>query len=114
MFAGIITWVLGRVAAWGLSGIVAQVAPIVIGIVKLGGAILSAIAEIIMALARSPEGRVVLGLLVGALAFLYVRFHYIQEGVAREQVQSAAKVQRALAAQKASLKCPVTQPKKRR
>lgn len=111
MLASLGAWMLGRIAAWGLSGIVAQVTPIIVGIVKLGGAVISAVAEIIMALARSPEGRVVLGLALGALAFLYVRFHYIEQGKSQGD---AAGYSRGVLAGKASLKCSGAQPPRKR
>jgi hypothetical protein len=38
------------------------------------------VAEIIASLAKSPEGRVLLAVIAAGLGFLYLRFHYIEEG----------------------------------
>ncbi len=57
-------------------------APIVTGVAKAIGGLIEAIVEIVVALSRSPEGRIVLALLVGAFGFLYFRAHYIEAGKA--------------------------------
>ncbi|MGO9172649.1 MAG: hypothetical protein ACLP7P_11865 [Rhodomicrobium sp.] len=81
------TWIAGRFAAWGI-GTIASLAflgplgPIVTGIATAIGSVISAVFEIIAALAKSAEGRVVLALLALGLGFLYLRFHYIEEGKA--------------------------------
>lgn len=72
------TWLLGRFTAWGLGAIT----PILTGIGNAVGAIITAVAEIIASLAQSPEGRVFLALCAAALCFLFIRFHYIEEGKA--------------------------------
>lgn len=74
------SWIAGRFAAWGASALLSPLAPIVTGVAQVIGAIVSAIAEIIGALAKSPEGRVALVLVAVGIVFLYVRFHYYEEG----------------------------------
>jgi hypothetical protein len=90
MFGGI----FGAIAK---STIFAWIAPIISGVASVIGGLLTAVVEIIVALAGSPEGRVVLGICAVGLAFLYLRFHYIEEGKAmvkpqmiREECQAVA------------------------
>jgi hypothetical protein len=68
----------------------APLAPIVSGIAQLIGAVVTAIGEILAALSKSAEGRVALFLAATLLAFLYLRFHYIEEGKAIEKAKIAA------------------------
>jgi hypothetical protein len=65
-------------------------APIVSGIGQFIGAVITAIGEILVALSKSAEGRVALCLLVAFFAFLYLRFHYIEEGRAIEKAKIAS------------------------
>ncbi len=64
-------------------------APIVSGVVQFTGAVVTAVGEILAALSRSAEGRVALCLIMALVGFLYLRFHYIQEGKAIERAKIA-------------------------
>ncbi|MFZ1109491.1 MAG: hypothetical protein WAN43_14260 [Rhodomicrobium sp.] len=68
----------------------APLSPIVSGIAQFFGAVVTAIGEILAALSKSAEGRVALCLLAALLAFLYLRFHYIEEGKAIEKAKITA------------------------
>jgi len=63
-------------------------APVISGIGQFIGAIITAIGEILASLSKSAEGRVALCLVAAVLGFLYLRFHYIEEG--REQGKAIA------------------------
>jgi hypothetical protein len=65
-------------------------APILTGLGQLVGAIVTAIGEILAALSKSAEGRVALFLMAALAGFLYLRFHYIEEGKAIEKAKIAA------------------------
>ncbi len=65
-------------------------APIVTGIGQVIGAFVTAIGEIVAALSKSAEGRVALCLMTALVGFLYLRFHYIEEGEAIEKAKIAA------------------------
>jgi hypothetical protein len=85
VFSAIGAWFVRRFAAWGIGGIatlafLGPVGPVVSGIANAIGALLTATFEIVASMSKSAEGRVLLGLLVAALGFLYLRFHYIEEG----------------------------------
>lgn len=88
-------WFVRRFAAWGL-GTIASLAflgplgPIVSGIASAIGAIVTAIFEIVAALARSAEGRVILAIAALGLSFLYLRLHYIEEGKTEARASFAA------------------------
>jgi hypothetical protein len=71
-------WLFRRVTSWGLGALV----PVLGSIGQFVGAIVTAIAEIIVAMAKSPEGRVGLMLIAAAFGFLYLRFHYFEQGKA--------------------------------
>ena len=80
-------WLGRRFASWGLGSLagLAFLGPLgglITGIANAIGSALTAIFEIIASLSKSPEGRVVLALLMGGLGFLWVRYHYIEEGKA--------------------------------
>lgn len=80
---------------WGnlLSGaLFGPIAPIISGIGQLIGSIVTAVAEIVVALAKSAEGRVVLCLLAGGLSFFYLRFHYFEEGRAVGKAEVKPKI----------------------
>jgi hypothetical protein len=49
-------------------------------------AVLRGIVNIVIDLSKSFEGRVVLAALIAVCGFFYLRFHYIEEGKAREAV----------------------------
>jgi hypothetical protein len=60
---------------------------------KLGlsvGALVAAIGEILAALSKSAEGRVVLAILAATLGLLYLRYHYIEEGRTIERARIVA------------------------
>ncbi len=81
------TWAAGRLAAWGLGRLtslafIGPLAPIITAIAKAIGATITAVFEIIVALSKSPEGRVVLAIAALGIGFLVMRHHYIEEGKA--------------------------------
>ena len=103
VFSTVGAWLARRFAAWGLGiAFLGPLGPILGGIASAIGAAVSALFEIIAALAKSPEGRVVLALIAAALGFLYLRFHYIEEGRALAQV---AAYSRGVAHGKGLVKC---------
>jgi hypothetical protein len=77
---------LANTAALGFLG---PLAPIIAGIGQFIGAVISAIGEILASLSKSAEGRVFLCLLAALIGFLYLRFHYIEEGKATERAKIA-------------------------
>jgi hypothetical protein len=86
-FLTLITTLAGRLAAKiGLSAaaltVLGPLAPIISGIGQVIGAAVTAIGEILASLSKSAEGRVTLCLLAALLGFLYLRYHYIEEGKA--------------------------------
>ena len=90
-------WFSRRFAAFGL-GTVASLAllgpagPILTGIANAIGATITAVFEIIVSLSKSAEGRVVLALVAFGLGFLYLRFHYIEEGKAMVHPRTIEKI----------------------
>ena len=87
VFATLGAWLSRRLEAFGLSTIVSlaflgPVAPILTGIANAIGATITAIFEIVVSLSKSAEGRVFLAMVALGLGFLYLRFHYIEEGKA--------------------------------
>ncbi len=97
VFTAIGAWFARRLAGLGL-GTVASLAflgpigPIVTGVANAIGAIITAVFEIIASLAKSAEGRVILALLALGLGFLYLRFHYIEEGKAMARPRTIEKI----------------------
>jgi hypothetical protein len=87
LFSGVFGWIAGLGITSVILGWLSAVSPIVAAIVNAIGAVLSAIFEIVAALAKSPEGRVVLVLIVGMIGWLYLRFHYFEEGKASVMAQ---------------------------
>ncbi|MBI4723864.1 MAG: hypothetical protein HY765_02300 [Rhodomicrobium sp.] len=88
-------WFVRRIAAWGLGtaatlAFLSPAGPILTGIANAIGAIITAIFEIIVSLSKSAEGRVALSLAAAALGFLYLRFHYIEEGKAEARAKFTA------------------------
>lgn len=79
---------LGLSAA-GLA-LLGPLAPIISGIAQFLGAAITAVGEILASLSRSAEGRVALALTAALLGFLYLRFHYIEEGKAIAKAEIAA------------------------
>lgn len=71
-----------------LSSVVALVGPLITGILKFGGGIFTALAEIVVALSKSPEGRVMLALMALGIGFLSMRYHYIAEGKLRAEAST--------------------------
>ncbi len=65
-------------------------APVITGIAQFVGAIVTAIGEILASLSKSAEGRVALALAAALLGFLYLRFHYIEEGKAIGRAEASA------------------------
>ena len=79
LWSGILKWAAKYAF---LSGLLGFIGPAVSGVATLVGSIFQAVSEIVVSLSKSPEGRVILGLIAGAVAFLYFRYHYIEEGKA--------------------------------
>ena len=88
----------GRLAAgaakFGLStaglALLGPLSPVISGMAQFVGAVVTAIGEILASLSKSAEGRVALALAVALLGFLYLRFHYIEEGKAIARAEIAA------------------------
>ncbi|MGA7326689.1 MAG: hypothetical protein WBX25_19910 [Rhodomicrobium sp.] len=83
-------WFGRLVATLGVSGVAAlaflgPLGPIISGLAGAIGSAISALFEIIASLSKSAEGRIVLAILALGFGFLYLRFHYIQEGRALER-----------------------------
>ncbi len=70
--------------------LVGPLAPIITGIMQFTGAVVTAIGEILAALSKSAEGRIALALAAALVGFLYLRFHYIEEGKAIVRAEIAA------------------------
>jgi hypothetical protein len=88
VFTALGVWIARRFAALGIGTVSAlaflgPLGPIISGIANAIGSIITAVFEIIASLAKSAEGRVVLGIVLVAVGFLYLRFHYIEEGKAQ-------------------------------
>ncbi len=84
-----------RILKWAakyafLSALLGFVAPALSGLAAFIGGIFQAVSEIVVSLSKSPEGRVILALIAAAAAFLYLRFHYIEEGKALARAGAAA------------------------
>jgi hypothetical protein len=80
-----------KLALWtGVLAILGPIAPIITGIAQMIGGVVTAIGEILASLSKSPEGRVALCLLAAGMGFIYLRFHYIEEGKAEARAQIAA------------------------
>ncbi len=78
-------------ALWaGTFAFLGPLGPVISGIAQLIGGIITAAVEIVVSLSKSPEGRVALCLLAAGLGFLYLRFHYIEEGRADARAKTAA------------------------
>ncbi len=82
------------VAKFGFStaglALLGPVTPIISGMAQFVGAVVTAIGEILASLSKSAEGRVALALAVALLGFMYLRFHYIEEGKAIARAEVAA------------------------
>ena len=97
-FLALIVSLGGRLAAgaakFGLStaglALLGPLSPVISGMAQFVGAVVTAIGEILASLSKSAEGRVALALAAALLGFLYLRFHYIQEGKAIGRVEAAA------------------------
>jgi hypothetical protein len=82
---------LGKLALWtGTLAFLGPLAPIFGGIAQAIGSIITAIAEILASLSKSAEGRVALCLLAAGIGFLYLRFHYIEEGKTQARAKMIA------------------------
>ena len=111
--------ILGRLAgAFAGKALFSWVVPLLTGTGGAVGTILQAFAEIILALAKSPEGRVVLLMAALFSAGLYGRFHYIQQGRAEArgivEAEASKKIAAALSKQAQSFKCPPAARRTRR
>jgi hypothetical protein len=87
-------WLARFVAALGLSrfaslAFLGPAGPILTGIANAIGAAITAVFEIVVSLSKSAEGRIVLGIALAATGFLYLRFHYIEEGKAEATAKFA-------------------------
>lgn len=90
-------WIARSFAALGLGAVTSlallgPVGPILTGVANAIGAIITAIFEIVASLAKSAEGRVILALFALGLGFLYLRFHYIEEGKAMVHPRTIEKI----------------------
>jgi phage-related minor tail protein len=74
---------LGKLAVFATP--LGFIVPALTGIAQFIGGLFTAVAEIIVSLAKSAEGRVVLASAAAGLGFLYLRFHFIEEGKAMAQ-----------------------------
>jgi hypothetical protein len=97
IFTALGAWLSRRLAAFGLStalslAFLGPAGPILTGIANAIGATITAIFEILVALSRSAEGRVFLAMAALGLGFLYLRFHYIEEGKAMVHPRTIEKV----------------------
>ncbi len=97
VFTAIGAWFARRVAALGLGTLASlaflgPAAPILTGIANAIGSTITAIFEILASLSKSAEGRVVLALAALGLGFLYLRFHYIEEGKAMVHPRTVEKI----------------------
>jgi hypothetical protein len=97
VFGPIGAWFASRLAALGVGTLAslaffAPVGPVLTGIGNAIGATITAIFEILAALSKSAEGRVVLALAALGLTFLFLRFHYIEEGKAMVHPRTIEKI----------------------
>lgn len=100
VFTSIGSWLARCFASLGLGtaaslALLGPLGPLLTGIASAIGATLTAIFEIVASLARSAEGRVILALLALGLSFLYLRFHFIEEGKAMVHPRTIDKIVRA-------------------
>jgi hypothetical protein len=94
---GLVTSLLARIPALAVKigfpaalAFLSPLAPIITGIGQFIGALVTAVGEILAALSKSAEGRIALCLIAALAGFLYLRFHYIQEGKAIERAKISA------------------------
>jgi hypothetical protein len=92
VLAKLVPSIVGFLGKLGLSnilnlGFLGPVGPILTAVGQFVGSIISAVAEIIGAMARSYEGRWALAGIALALAGLYGRWHYIEQGRAEAPVK---------------------------
>jgi hypothetical protein len=97
IFAPAGAWLAKRCAALGLGAVASAaflgpLGPILSGIANAIGATITAVFEIVVALSKSAEGRVVLGIIAVGVSFLYLRFHYIEQGKAMVHPRVVEKV----------------------
>ena len=97
-FLALIASLCGRLAAGAAKlglpaatlALLGPLGPVISGIGQLVGGGITAIGEILASLSKSAEGRVALFLVAALLGFLYLRFHYIEEGKAIASAKFAA------------------------
>lgn len=97
LLTGAGAWLTRRLAGLGLGALASlaflgPLGPVLTGIGNAIGAIITAIFEILASLSKSAEGRVILALLGLGLGFLYLRFHYIEEGKAMAQPRTIQRI----------------------
>jgi len=97
VFTVLKAWLSRRLAAFGLSTVLSlaflgPAAPVLAGIANAIGATITAIFEIVLALSKSAEGRVFLAIAALGIGFLYMRFHYIEEGKAMVHPRTIEKI----------------------
>jgi hypothetical protein len=97
VFTALGAWIARGFTALGLRTVASlaflgPVGPILTSIATAIGAIITAIFEIVASLAKSAEGRVILAFLALGLGFLYLRFHYIEEGKAMVHPRTIEKI----------------------
>lgn len=103
--------IVGLIAGFGaLAGaiVLAIFFPFVAGILTgLGnaiGSLISAAGEIILSLSKSPEGRITLAAGVAVIGFLFIRYHYFEEGRAAGRLEVKPQIV------KVAAKCPLPKP----
>ncbi len=99
-------WIARRAAAWGIGKVAAlaflgPVGVIMSSIANAIGSAITATFEIIASLSKSAEGRVVLAIAALGFSFLYLRFHYIEEGKADARAHFRI----------TKVNCPATRPR---
>jgi hypothetical protein len=107
----VLSWFMGRLTAWGVSSLLGPLAPILSAVGTFCGAVISAVGEILVAMAKSYEGRIALFALAICGALLYGRYHYVEQGKERgitmaratTELQLASEFRRGVAAEKAAL-----------
>jgi choline-glycine betaine transporter len=77
--------------------VLAWIAPLFTGAASAIGALITAVAEIVLALSKSPEGRVFLAICAVSAGLLYGRFHWIEQGRLEEQILAAEHIKLATA-----------------
>jgi ABC-type cobalamin transport system permease subunit len=106
------TFILSMVAKLAGNTVLGWIAPLFTGLGGAIGNIVLAISEILLALTRSPEGRVALLAVALAGGGLYIHYHGVRQGEIEAQAIAADELKAALDKQRKTFKCAA--PAKRR